>query len=113
MTTWEVVRRVAVFLRPYRAMAFGTVACAVMGQLAGMVFPRLTQYVIDHVLVERRPDRLGPVIAAIAGAYLLRDALNSVRIRLNNAFEQAVILDLRRQVFSRLQRLPAAWFDRR
>ncbi len=113
MTTWQVARRVATLLRPYRAMALGTVACAILGQLAGMAFPRLTQYVIDHVLVANRPDRLGPVIAVLAGAYLLRDVLNSARIRLNNAFEQAVILDLRRQVFARLQRLPASWFDHR
>lgn len=113
MTTWQVVRRVAGFLLPYRAMAAGTIACAILGQLAGMAFPRLTQYVIDEVLVAQRPERLAPVIVALAAAYLLRDVLNGLRIRLNNAFEQAVILDLRRQVFARLQRLPAAWFDRR
>lgn len=113
MTTWQVARRVVGYLRPYPWMALGTMGCAVLGQLASMAFPRITQYVIDDVLVARRPDKLGWAIGGLAAAYLLRDVLNSVRIRLNNAFEQAVILDLRRQVYGRLLRLPAAWFDRR
>ncbi|MEI6342231.1 MAG: ABC transporter ATP-binding protein [Verrucomicrobiota bacterium] len=113
MTTWQVARRVVGYLRPYPWMALGTIGCAVLGQLASMAFPRITQYVMDDVLVARRPERLGWAIGGLAAAYLLRDVLNSVRIRLNNAFEQAVVLDLRRHVYGRLQRLPAAWFDRR
>ena len=94
-------------------MAVGTVGCAVAGQLAALAFPRLTQYVIDEVLTARRPDRLGWAIGGLALAYAVRDGFNSIRIRLNNAFEQAVIFDLRREVYGRLQRLPTGWFDRR
>jgi ATP-binding cassette subfamily B protein len=94
-------------------MALATMTCAVVAQLASFAYPKLTQYVIDEVLTGRRADRLGWVVMGLLGAYLLRDVLNSIRIRVNNAFEQAVILDLRREVYGRMQRLPVRWFDAR
>ncbi len=94
-------------------MAAATMACAVVAQLASFAYPKLTQYVIDEVLTGRRADQLGWVVGGLLGAYLLRDVLNSIRIRVNNAFEQAVILDLRREVYGRMQRLPVRWFDSR
>ena len=41
------------------------------------------------------------------------DALNALRIRFNNTFEQAVIFDLRHDLYSTLQRLPLRWYDQR
>jgi ABC-type multidrug transport system fused ATPase/permease subunit len=38
---------------------------------------------------------------------------NSLRIRINNTFEQNVIYDMRRDVYARLQRLPVNYFDQR
>ncbi len=44
---------------------------------------------------------------------LLRELFNSLRIRLNNTFEQNVIYDMRREVYGKLQRLPVNYFDQR
>ena len=49
----------------------------------------------------------------VIGAFLLRDLFNSLRIRINNTFEQNVIYDMRRDVYARLQRLPVNYFDQR
>ena len=46
------------------------------------------------------------MMLALLGAFLLRDLFNSLRIRINNTFEQNVIYDMRREVYARLQRLP-------
>src|SRR4030095_3039108 len=43
----------------------------------------------------------------------LRDVFNSLRIRINNTFEQNVIYDMRRHVYARLQELPVNYFDHR
>jgi ATP-binding cassette, subfamily B, bacterial len=43
----------------------------------------------------------------------MRDLFNSLRIFVNNFFEQNVIYDMRRDVFARLQRLPVGYFDQR
>ena len=60
----------------------------------------------------RRSDYLLPA-AGLLAAFLLRDLFNSLRILINNIFEQNVIFDMRRDVFARLQRLPVGYFDQR
>lgn len=112
-TTWEIVRRVGTYLKPYPFMAIGVIACALLSQAAAMSYPKLTRLVIDRVIGEHRSDLLTPVVLALLGAFVLRDSFNSLRIRLNNVFEQRVILDIRRQLYGHLQRLPQSWFDHR
>jgi len=112
-TTGEIVRRVAVYLRPYRGMAFGTVACAILSLAFSFVFPRITQFVFDEVIGRHRANLLMPVMLALLGAYLLRDLFNSLRIRINNQLEQNVVYDMRCQLYARLQRLPVNYFDQR
>ncbi len=112
-STWEIVRRVAVFLRPYKLMAFGTVACAVLSLAASFAFPKLTQFIIDEVIAGRKHELLTPAIVGLLVAFLLRDVFNALRIRINNTFEQNVIYDMRRLVYARLQRLPVDYFDQR
>jgi len=110
---WEIIRRVAVYLKPYKGMALATVGCAVLSLGFSFVYPKLTQYVIDEVITQGRAEQLTPVMLLILGAFVMRDVLNSLRIRLNNVFEQNVIYDMRRDVYGKLQRLPVGYFDQR
>ncbi|MBL9174592.1 MAG: ABC transporter ATP-binding protein [Verrucomicrobiales bacterium] len=112
-STVEVVRRVVGYLRPYPALTAGTIACALGSLASALTYPQLTQFLIDDVIGARRPDLLGWAVLGLAIAFLARDALNSLRIRLNNTLEQNVIVDLRKDLYGRLQRLPVAWFDQR
>lgn len=112
-TTGEVVRRVFVFLRPYRWMAAGNIACALTSLAFAFAYPKLARYIIDDVIVRQRTELLGTLCLALAGAFLFRELFNCLRIRLNNTFEQNVIYDMRRAVYGRLQRLPVGYFDQR
>src|SRR3954465_1225395 len=112
-STWEILRRVARYLKPYKLMAAGTVVCALLSQGFALLFPKLTQFVIDDVITRRRLDLLTPVMLVVLGAFVLRDLFNSLRILINNTFEQNVIYDIRREVYARLQRLPVNYFDQR
>lgn len=112
-STWEVVRRVAVYLRPYKLLAVTTVLCAVLSLLASFAFPKLTAYAIDDVIRAGRTEQLTWVMLGLIGAFFLRDLFNSFRILVNNHFEQNVIFDMRREVYARLQRLPVGYFDQR
>jgi ABC-type multidrug transport system fused ATPase/permease subunit len=112
-STREILWRVAVYLKPYKLLAAGTVGCAVLSLLASFAFPKLTQFAIDTVIQQQRADLLGPVMLGLIGAFLLRDLFSSLRILINNHFEQNVIFDMRREVYARLQRLPVGYFDQR
>ena len=48
-STWEILRRVSVYLRPYKLMAAATTGCAVLSLGFAFAFPKLTQYVIEII----------------------------------------------------------------
>src|SRR5260370_20236835 len=105
-STGEILRRVGAYLRPYKLMAVGTIGCALLSQGFALTYPKLTQFVIDDVIGHKRLDLLTPMMLALIGAFLLRDLFNSLRLRINNTFDQNVIYDMRRDVYTRFQLLP-------
>jgi ABC-type multidrug transport system fused ATPase/permease subunit len=107
------VPRVFAYLRRYPWMAAGTLGCAILSTLMVAVFPAVTRRVIDEVLVQHHAERLTPLVLIAALAFLLQNGLNSLRIILNNTFEQRVIFDLRSDLYSHIQMLPLRWFDNR
>jgi ATP-binding cassette, subfamily B, bacterial len=112
-TSWEIIRRVAKYLKPYPGMAAATIGCALLTLACSFIFPQFTQFVIDEVIGQQRPEKLGLFIGIVIVAFLLQNLFNSLRIRINNTFEQNVIYDMRREVYARLQRLPVNYFDQR
>ena len=110
----KTVPRVFAYLRRYPWMALGTLGCAIVSTLMYMVFPAVTKRVIDEVLLpQHHPERLTPLVLIAALAFAVQNGLNSLRIILNNTFEQRVIFDLRSDLYSHIQMLPLRWFDNR
>ncbi|HWM24929.1 MAG TPA: ABC transporter ATP-binding protein [Chthoniobacterales bacterium] len=109
----KIVWRVFTYLRRYPWMAAGTLACAILSTLMVVVFPAVTKRVIDEVLYQHRAEQLAPLVLIAALAFVLQHGLNSLRIILNNTFEQKVIFDLRSDLYSHIQMLPLRWFDNR
>jgi ATP-binding cassette subfamily B protein len=109
----KTVWRVFAYLKRYPWMGTATLACAMLGTLMVVVFPAVTKRVIDEVLYQHRAERLTPLVLVAALAFVLQHGLNSVRIILNNTFEQKVIFDLRSDLYSHIQMLPLRWFDNR
>ena len=109
----KTVWRVFAYLKRYPGLAAGTLACAIMGTLMVIVFPSVTKWIIDDVVRANRPDKLLPLILLAAVAFLVQHFFNSLRIILNNTFEQKVIFDLRSDLYSHIQLLPLRWFDNR
>lgn len=112
-STREIVVRMSRYLGPYKKMAAATILCAVLSLGCSFLYPKLTQYVIDDVIAGRRSELLTSAMLGLIGAFLAREVFTSLRIRINNLFEQNVIYDMRREVFGRLQRLPTSYFDQR
>jgi ABC-type multidrug transport system fused ATPase/permease subunit len=109
----KTVWRVFAYLKRYPGLAAGTLACAILGTLMVIVFPGVTKWIIDDVVYANRPDKLMPLILLATVAFLVQHLFNSLRIILNNTFEQKVIFDLRSDLYSHIQLLPLRWFDNR
>ena len=50
----KTVWRVFAYLKRYPWMAVGTLSCAILGTLMIIVFPAVTKFIIDDVIVHRR-----------------------------------------------------------
>src|SRR5213080_1773573 len=109
----KTVWRVFTYLKRYPWLAAGTVTCAIVATLMVIVFPSVTKWIIDNVIRTNRPDKLLPLILLAISAFLVQHVFNSLRIILNNTFEQKVIFDLRSDLYSHIQLLPLRWFDNR
>jgi len=108
------ILRVFKYLQRYPGLATAQLFCAVGMTAAVFIFPHATGYVIDQIIPN--PSRHGEfsfwIFLALLG-FLTKDLLNSLRIFINNNFEQRVIYDIRSDLYEKIQRLPLRWFDTR
>src|SRR5881398_3685553 len=109
----KTVWRVFAYLKRYPVLALAMLACAIIGTLMVIIFPVVTKRILDEVVTGHHPERLLPLVLVAAAAALLQNVLNSLRLLLNNTFEQKVIFDLRSDLYSHIQTLPLRWFDNR
>jgi len=109
----KTVWRVFGYLKRYPALALGTLGCAITGTLMVIVFPGVTKWIIDDVVRQHHSEKLMPLVLLAFVAFLLQHGFNTLRIILNNTFEQRVIFDLRSDLYSHIQLLPLRWFDNR
>lgn len=109
----EMFARVGAYVYRYPGFAAATMLCAILTTLLGLVYPKLTQLIIDQVIVAGQHPLLLPYVVALAVAFIFRDLFNLLRIRLNNTFEQHVVFDMRCELYAKLQRLPVGYFDQR
>ena len=108
------ILRVFAYLRHYPGLASAQLACALGMTVAVFVFPKVTGHVIDEVIPN--PEKHGSFwfwIGLTLFGFFTRDVLNSLRIFINNTFEQKVIYDIRSELYGKIQRLPLRWFDTR
>jgi ABC-type multidrug transport system fused ATPase/permease subunit len=109
----KTIWRVFAYLKRYPLLALGMLGCAIVGTLMVLVFPLVTKEVLDVVIRQHHPEKLISLTLLAVLAALLQNGLNSVRLVLNNTFEQRVIFDLRSDLYSHIQFLPLKWFDNR
>ena len=109
----KTVWRVFAYLKRYPLLATGMLACAIVGTLMVPVFPLVTKQVLDVVIRQHHPEKLLPLVLLAVLAALLQNGLSSLRLVLNNTFEQRVIFDLRSDLYTHIQLLPLRWFGNR
>lgn len=105
--------RVLLYLRPHRALAIATLICATCATALELVPPWVIKIIIDDVIQAKQASLLPWAIGLLVGAHGLKNLFASFRIRLNNQLEQTVVHDLRRHIFSALQRLSITYFENR
>ena len=95
----------------YRSrMAIGFLIMLV-NQLAGLVLPASSKFLIDNVLKGGQRQLLLPIALAVLGATLIQAVTSFSLVRVLGVAAQRAITDLRREVQAHVLRLPVRYFD--
>jgi len=108
----RLMRRLLGYLRPYRLRVAGAIALLLGAALLELVGPWLTKIAIDEAIPQGDTRQLLVLASAFLGALLLTFVLEFAQTLLTTWLGQRVMFDLRREVFSRLQRLGLPFMDR-
>ncbi|OGN98562.1 MAG: hypothetical protein A2Y58_00970 [Chloroflexi bacterium RBG_13_51_52] len=104
--------RIAALFWKQRRLAVLTYVCLFAGAALSMFIPDLTGRAIDTALGSGQASLLVFIALGIAGAGILRGALNYGQTYLAEALSERVAYDLRNMMYNRLQSLSYAFHDR-
>ena len=108
----RLVGRLLGYVRPYRLGVAISIALMLLIAALEIVGPLILREAIDGQIMKGRTDRLGALtfmfVAALTGSFITRYA----QLTLMAYVGQRVMMDLRMQMFSHLQRMSVSFFDR-
>ncbi len=121
---WQLTKRIFGYLRPYQWVAIGALVLAFLNSGTNRLYPFLQAQVIDQYLIPKAGSSFAGLsldarwngvvtIGIIIGLVALLEFV--VRFAFNYTLSwmgQSVLFDIRADIFSKLQRLPLAYFDR-
>lgn len=95
----------------YRWRAWLALILAVSCTLLVLVMPAMTKVFLDDIIPNKKLDAVVPTALLAIAAIAIQKFLFTARTLSNNAFEQLLVHDLRRELYDKIQRLPMRWFD--
>jgi ABC-type multidrug transport system fused ATPase/permease subunit len=111
-SSWRTFTRLLGFLRPYRASLAVSSVLAIASQVAGILVPVLTGFVINELDGDQDTRLLALEIGAIVALGLLRGVLMYGRRVISGRQALGVEYDLRDELYSHFLRLSFGFYDR-
>jgi ATP-binding cassette subfamily B protein len=108
----RLMRRLAVYARPYGWLVVGALGCLMIDGLMQLVGPLMTQRVIDVALPARDYSMIVRAALLFTGSLVIAFACQYGETMLTGLLGQRVMRDLRQAIFTHVQRLPVVFFDR-
>jgi ATP-binding cassette subfamily B multidrug efflux pump len=106
------MRRLLRYLWPYAGITAAAVAMLLGTAVLQLAGPYLTQVAIDRAIPAKDLHLIALLGAALAAALLAEFVLEYGQTVLTAYIGQRVMVDLRLQIFAKLQRLPVPFYDR-
>ena len=109
----RVVRRIWQFVTPYRRQVWLAIAAVLVFTLSQLAIPLLIRFAIDEGMVPGAPVWLLPVIVALFGVTIgVNYAASLAQERITGQVAEHVLFDIRRRMFSHLQRVSLSFMDK-
>jgi ATP-binding cassette, subfamily B, bacterial len=107
------ILRVSAYLFRYKGLFWLTIGLAAAMTMLEIAVPLAIGRILENIENTGAVDQLLQGVGIIAALYLGSEIFNSLRIRVNNTLEQRVLLEMRRDLHSKLLRLPVSFYDQR
>lgn len=108
----RLMRRLLPFVRPYRVRVGMSLLFLLGTGLLDLAGPLLTKIAIDRYIVPRRPSGLPLILGLFLASLVASFGLRYLQNYHMQYVGQRVMYDMRDRIFTHLQRLPLAFFDR-
>ncbi|MER8373246.1 ABC transporter ATP-binding protein [Mesorhizobium sp. M1396] len=110
----RIVRRIWSFVKPYQSRIFISVAAVLVFTLTQLAIPLVIRYAIDHGMTAGRLDQsvMIAAICAFSAIILINYAASYVQESVVGKVAENVLSDLRRAMFSHLQRVSLSFMDK-
>jgi len=106
------LRRVGSFARPHRRTIVSFLLLATVSAVLGVATPVLAGRAVDAIVDRRATITVVGLAVLIAAVALVEVAVGLAERLQSSRLGEGLILDLRRQVFEHVQRMPVAFFTR-
>mgnify|MGYP000076319906 FL=1 len=109
----RVVQRIWTFVRPYRRKVWIAVAAVLVFTLSQLTIPLLIGLAIDRGMAPGAPNfQLFGFVALFAVAIVINYVASLVQERVTGQMAEDVLFDIRRKMFSHLQRVSLSFMDK-
>jgi len=108
----RLMRRLLAYLGPYKLTVAFSLLLVIAASALKLVGPYLTKVAIDDYITRGNLEGLDSVALLYVLALVLQFAISFFQVYLMNVAGQRVMFDMRREIFSHLQRLQPAFFDK-
>ncbi|NTV99485.1 MAG: ABC transporter ATP-binding protein, partial [Chlorobiaceae bacterium] len=107
-----IVSRLLNYIKPYKSLVAAAVLITIAGSFLGPLRPYLTKIAVDNYMARHDIQGLGFISMLLAGVIVLDGIKQYIVTWLTSIIGQKAVFDLRMDIFSHLQKLPARFFDR-
>ncbi|MBA2379293.1 MAG: ABC transporter ATP-binding protein [Blastocatellia bacterium] len=108
----RVIRRLLRYLRPYWLLAAAALLLTLLSNLLISTQPLFTKIAVDDFIVPRELDGIWLFAFAFFGVFLFRFIFSYLQEVLLNNVGQRVMLDIRSEIFAKLQRQEVGYYDK-
>jgi ATP-binding cassette subfamily B protein len=108
----RLMRRLLAYLGPYRLTVVFSFLLVIAASALKLVGPYLTKVAIDDYITRGNLEGLDVIALLYVLALVLQFAISFFQVYLMNMAGQRVMSDMRREIFTHLQRLQPAFFDK-
>jgi ATP-binding cassette, subfamily B, multidrug efflux pump len=109
---FQVAKRLLRYLRPYVRLLAAALALTLGLNLLEVLQPKFTEYAIDRNILPRTTDGLTLLVTLFLASQVLRLVFSYFQSIFLNSAGQYVMFDMRKELYSKLQRQEVAYYDR-